>query len=187
MNYTTSFGKYRDDRYNFNVHKDYEIIFYSAGKGKLNIDGKIYKVEQGMIVVVPPNTSHGSISLDNLQYLSLLGNPNGLIHLESPAIFKDNEKGDGFALLKIIQANRFGDQEYFNSLCTSFIYFVLKNIKISSPMEKAVNNVKNKISQHLHDNNLNVTSILNESGYVCVNITYVKCEVVFFATNQFFY
>lgn len=165
MNYATSSGKYRQDRYNMNQHKDYEIIYYCSGSGKLNVGEKFFSVEQGTIVVVPPNTKHGSISLDNLAYISILGNPNGLIHVESPVICKDNERGDGLSLLKIIQANRFGDPEYFNSLCTSFIHLVLKNIKINSPMEKAVNKIKSQISSHLNDSNFNVTALLNQSGY----------------------
>ena len=165
MNYGTSVGSYSKDRYNINIHKDYEIIFYSSGVGKLNIEDKFYSVEKGTIVVVPPNTKHGSISIDNLRYISILGNVNGLIHLESPAILKDNQNDEGLSLMQMIQANRHGDQEYFNSLCLAFIYYVLKNIKVSNPIEKAVNTIKSQISARLHDSNLNVTDLLNQSGY----------------------
>ncbi len=165
MKYAVSSGSYSKERYNINVHKDYEIIYYSCGKGKLNIEDKFFNVEKGNIVVVPPNTKHGSISFDGLAYLSIVGNVDGLIHLENPAIFKDNEKGDGFALLQIIFANRFGDQEFFHSLCLAFIHLVLKNVKITTPIEKTVNTIKSQITANLHDSNLNVTHILNDSGY----------------------
>ena len=42
---------------------------------------------------------------------------------------------------------------------------ILKNIKFNSDIERAVNSIKNKISTDFHDSNLNVTNILNDSGY----------------------
>ncbi|MBO7149545.1 MAG: helix-turn-helix domain-containing protein [Clostridia bacterium] len=165
MKYAVYSGKYSDERYNMNVHKDYEIIYYASGNGKLSINDKFFNVEKGDIVLVPPNVKHGSTSFGNLSYLSMLGNADGLIHLENFAIFKDNQRGDGLALMQMIQANRYGDQEYFNSLCLAFIHFVLKNVKLSTPIEKAINTIKSQITASLHDSNLDVTYLLNQSGY----------------------
>ena len=56
MGYTTSFGTYRSDRYNTNVHKDYEIIYYVAGEGRSHVGESFFDVKKGTIVIVPPNT-----------------------------------------------------------------------------------------------------------------------------------
>ena len=165
MGYTTSFGTYRSDRYNTNVHKDYEIIYYVAGEGRSHVGESFFDVKKGTIVIVPPNTKHGSISFNDLQFKSLIGNSNGLLHLENFAIFKDNERGDGLSLMQMIQENRYGEQDFFHSLCIAFIHFVLKGITISDPIENAVNHIKNQMITKFHDSDFNATELLNQSGY----------------------
>ena len=165
MNYISYLGAYSQERINFHQHKDYELFIYTSGKGKINIEGQFREVEQGMIVVMPPNIMHGSLSFDNLRYLAISGKGDELMHITSPVIFKDNERGDGYSLLQMIFANRYGEKEYFNSLCLAFIHFVLKNVKIESPIEKVVNKIKSQMTAKFHDSDLNVTDLLNESGY----------------------
>ncbi len=165
MHYISYLGAYSKERINFHQHKDYEIFIYSSGKGKINIEGQVSDVKQGMIVVMPPNIIHGSISQDNLRYVAISGKSDELMHIDTPIIFKDNERGDGFNLLQMIFANRDGEKEYFNSLCLAFIHFVLKNIKVTSPIEKTVNKIKSQMSAKFHDSEFNVTELLNQSGY----------------------
>lgn len=165
MSYISYFGAYSKEKVNFHKHKDYELFIYSSGKGKLNIEGKVYDAEQGMIVVIPPNVEHGSISYDNLRYVAISGKSDELMHVKTPIIFKDNERGDGFSLLQMIFSSRYDNQEYFNSLCLSFIYYVLKNFKTSNPIEKTINNIKRKMFLKFHDSNFNVTELLKQSGY----------------------
>lgn len=165
MNYTSYLGAYSKEKVNFHKHKNYELFIYSSGKGKLHIEEKVYNAEQGMIVVMPPNITHGSISYDNLRYLAISGNSDKLMHIDTPIIFKDNERGDGFSLLQMIFSNRYENQEYFNSLCVSFIHYVLKNVKNVSPIEKAIKNVQSQMSSKFHDSDFSVTELLNKSGY----------------------
>lgn len=165
MNYVSYLGAYSKEKINFHKHKNYEVYTYSSGKGKLYIEGQEYDAEQGMIVVMPPNTMHGSISYDNLQYLAILGVVDDFIHIDTPIIFKDNERRDGFALLQMIFANRYDEQEYFNSLCIAFIHFILKNVKITSAIEKTVSKIKSTMSSKFNDSEFDVTKLLNKSGY----------------------
>lgn len=165
MNYISYSGAYSKERINFHDHKDYEIFIYTSGKGKTSIDGKFYEVEQGTIVVMPPKVIHGSISYDNLRYVAICGKCDELMHIDSPVMFKDNEQGEGLKLLQMIFANRYGNREYFNSLCFAFIYFVLKNVNVSNHIEKVVNNIKNQITACFYDSSINVTDLLKHSGY----------------------
>ena len=165
MNYISYIGTYNKDRINFHKHKNYEFIVYSSGKGKINIEGQEYDVKKGSIVVVPPSVIHGAISYDNLRYIAISGKSDELINIDSPIIFKDNERGDGLSLMQMIFANRYDNQEYFNSLCSTFIYFVLKNVKITNAIEKTLNKIKRQMHLNFHDSNFNVTDFLKQSGY----------------------
>lgn len=165
MNYVAYIGGYSKERINFHKHTGYELFIYSSGKGKLHIEGQSYDAEQGMIVVMPPNIVHGSISYDNLQYFAISGTSDEVLHIDTPIIFRDNERGDGFSLLRMIFANRYESQEYFNSLCLAFLHFVLKNVKITNPIEKTVNKIKRQMLSKFHDSEFNVTELLQQSGY----------------------
>ena len=158
-------GAYSKQAFNFHKHNDYELFIYSSGKGRINIEGKICDVEQGMIVVMPPNIVHGSISCDDLQYVAVLVKGDELMHIEDPIIFKDNERGEGSSLLQMIFANRYESQEYFDSLCLAFVHFVLKNVKFADPIERAVNNIKRQMASRFYERDLNVTELLKQSGY----------------------
>ena len=67
--------------------------------------------------------------------------------------------------MQMIFANRYDNQEYFNSLCSTFIYFVLKNVKITNAIEKTLNKIKRQMHLNFHDSNFNVTDFLKQSGY----------------------
>ncbi len=165
MNYISYIGGYSKEKFNIHKHNNYELFIYSSGKGKTNIEGKVYDVEQGMIVVMPPNIVHGSMSYDDLRYIAISGKSDELMHIDAPIIFKDNERGDGYSLLRMIFANRYESQEYFNSLCLAFIHYILKNVKTTNPIEKTVNKIKRQIASNFHDSNFKVTELLNQSGY----------------------
>ena len=147
------------------MHNDYEIIFYPSGSGTIDIAGNKFPIKKGSIVIMPPNTEHGSISHEGLCYSSIIGNKDGLIRVSSPIILSDNEKGEGASLMQMILENRFGDADYENALCLAYILFVMKNVKISSDIEKTVYKIKRAISTNFYDTTLDVTSILNVSGY----------------------
>ncbi len=165
MNYKILSGTIRKDYCNIHTHKDYEIIYYPTGTGYNNFEGRLNPVKKNTILIVPPNTPHGSLSYDNLSFISVLVNKDDLIHLDRPTLLTDNEKEEGFHLTEMLLLNRFGNADYLNALCVAYIHFVLKNINFSNPIEKTVNAIKQKISTEFHDSNFNVTYILNDSGY----------------------
>ena len=165
MSFISYKGSYSKEKINFHQHKEYELYVYASGNGKLNIEGKERDVEQGIIVIMPPNILHGSLSYDNLGYIAIKGKCDELLHIDTPIIFKDSEFNDGLNLLKLIFANRDGDKEYFNALCLAFVNYALKNVKVESPLEKAVNKIKSQMSINFQNSNFNVTTLLNDSGY----------------------
>ncbi|MBQ7340515.1 MAG: helix-turn-helix domain-containing protein [Clostridia bacterium] len=158
-------GEYSKEKFNFHQHEDYEIIYYSSGKGKINIGEKIFQVEKGNVIIMPPFTKHGSISQENLRYVSLLGNAGGLIRTKTPTILKDNEKGDGYSLLQMILENRYDNTEFANALSIAFKHFVIKNIDFTTQIELTIDKIRNTIINNFYDTTLDVTELLKNSGY----------------------
>ncbi len=164
MNYTIM-GGIRPIEVKLHKHKDYEILYFSSGEGYIYIESEKYSVRKNMMVIIPPDVVHCSVSTDNLKFISVIGNINGLIHLEKCAIVTDNEQEEGYHLTQMIITNRYGNIDYVNSLCVAYINFILKGVEFSSPIEKSVSIIKNRITTSFHDSNFNVTQVLNESGY----------------------
>lgn len=165
MNYLVATGGYSSEQLNLHSHKNYEIVLYLSGSGVLALDGKQTPVKKGNIFIAPPNVKHGSISHDNLRFISLIGNKDQLLQLETPTIFMDNDKNYARYLSQMILENRFGNEDFFNALCRAYILFVLEKVEINTEIEKAVYKIKSEISSHFCDCSFNVTKILNESGY----------------------
>ena len=165
MKYIVSSGGYSSEQYNVHEHKDYEIVYYISGCGTLWVDGNQINVKKGNVLIIPPRVKHSSKSTENLRFMSIIGNSDGLLHLTSPVVFLDDENDDGFSLSQMVLGNRYGNQEFFNALCRAYILYVLKKVKISSEIEKAVYEIKKKITVNFCDSSFDVTATLNESGY----------------------
>lgn len=164
MKNIVSNGKYKSE-YGFHTHEDYEIIYYSSGKGETNVNGKEIKVEMGDISIIPPNFSHSSKSIDNLSYIRVTGEIGNLLQIQEPIIIKDIDKDEAQSIMSLIFLNRYGNEEYLNALCSVLAHFLLKNLKIEGQIEKAVAKIKREIILNFHDCNFNVCKTLNESGY----------------------
>jgi AraC-like DNA-binding protein len=165
MSYISYIGGYSNEKFNLHKHDNYELVAYSSGNGKLNIEGQVCDAQKGMIVVMPPNVVHGSMSLNNLRYIAIQGKSDELMHIDTPIIFNDNEREEGLSLLQMIFANRFESQEYFNSLCLSFIHYALKNVKTTNEIEKTIKEIKRQMISTFHDSDFDVTKLLKQSGY----------------------
>ncbi len=158
-------GGYGTKQFNLHSHETYEIVLYVSGSGVLYLNGKEMPVKKGNIFIVPPKVTHGSISHDNLRYISLSGNQDQLLHIDTPIFFTDNDKEYARYLSQMILENKHGNEEFFNTLCRAYILFLLDSIKVNTEIEKAVYKIKSEIVSNFCDVNFNVTNILNNSGY----------------------
>ena len=145
MEYIVSTGGYDKENYSLHEHKLHEIVFYCSGIGKLQIDGKIYGVKKGDYFIIPPKCVHSSISDDNLRYISIIGNADGLIYIESPFVGSCDESKEGLALAQMVLENRYGNKEYLNALCKACVLYALKNVEIKTEIERAVYKIKKSI------------------------------------------
>lgn len=165
MKYIITTGGYSKEKFNLHKHKLYEIVFYASGTGRVQLDGSQYEIKKGDFLIVPPNVIHSSISYDNLRYISVIGNSDGLIHLTAPCIFSDDEKSEGETLAQMILENRYGNEEFASALVRAYVVFILRKIEMSSDIERAVYKIKKEISANFYDSDFDVTKVLNESGY----------------------
>ena len=68
-------------------------------------------------------------------------------------------------LVQAIWRNQHGNQEYLNSLCSTYIQFLLQNIRFDSDSAKAIRSIVSRIEEIFTDPEADVTTLLRESGY----------------------
>ena len=146
-------------------HYNYEIIVCLSGESVLHCDEGDFPVGAGNIVVVPPYTMHCTIAEDYPERIYINGELNQLFNLSVPIVISDNAQGEGIDLAKIIYRNRYGNPDYVNSLCNAFAHFILKNIKPDKGIDIAITEITREITENFFDSNINLSHILDRSGY----------------------
>ena len=166
MNYKINTDKYKEKTFPYHKHEYYETLIFLNGKGRVSLEDREYPIEKGNIVVVPPDCTHGTLSDEDLQCIYIIGDFGGVLNFKAPVILSDNDKGEGTALVRLIYNNRYGNQEYINSLCKAYAHFILLNLKIEDGIEKAVGKIVEKIVNGFYDSNFCLNATLIQSGYV---------------------
>lgn len=164
MDYHVGLTRYNNIHPQHN-HKNFEIIIYLQGTGSLWLSSEEHPVRSGMIAVIPPGISHHSAPQDSLQSIYIQGNFGHILNIERPIILNDNAEGDGIALTKMIYRSHHEDHDYTDVLCNALVHFILKNMRFDDEVSLAVRKIVHEMTEHFHDHNLNVTSLLNQSGY----------------------
>ena len=147
-------------------HNDYEIIVYTKGRGKINLSGKEYEVSPGKIMIVPPETMHQSVIIDDIfERIYISGDFNNLLFEKNPILITDTPDNEGMLLGKMIYSNRYADVEYLSSLVNALVHFLVRNMKMEDHVYIAVKNIVDKISDTFSDSNIDLSEILKRSGY----------------------
>ncbi len=146
-------------------HHNYEIMIYSSGEGVFHCDEGDFPVREGNIVIIPPYTMHCTMGEEYPQRFHISGELNQLFNLSVPVIISDNAQGEGMALAQIIYRNRYGNPDYVDSLCNAFAHFILKNIKQDKGIDIAISEIAREITENSFDSNINLSYILDRSGY----------------------
>ncbi len=165
MRYKMNFVKYKEKTFPYHKHEYYEAIIFLNGKGRVSLEDKEYSIKKGNIVVVPPHCTHGTISEDDLQSIYIAGDFGGIFNFKSPVILSDNDKGEGATLVTLIYNNRYGNQEYINSLCSAYAHFILQNLKIEDDIGQAVGKIVEEIVNSFYDSSFRLNATLIQSGY----------------------
>ena len=147
-------------------HKHYEIMFVSKGEGDFFVGEKKYPFSPGCIFIASPGVIHSVRSKDGHKIINIGGHFEKLMFLTDDVyqIF-DNEYGEARMLAEAILRNIYINEEYAQSLCKSYVRFLLLNIDIQPNMYYVIHNIIGEIEKRYDDPTLNVTELLNESGY----------------------
>ena len=147
-------------------HNYYEIIIYTNGSGIFHTEKMRIPVRPGKIVIIPPGIVHSCSVCDaDFARIYISGEFHQIFSLTAPTVISDTPTGDGLFLAKIIYKNRLADREYVMSLINAFTHFLLQNIKTEDRIFAAVREIVEKISNGFYDCNLDLHTLLAESGY----------------------
>lgn len=151
--------------YPLHKHEHYEIMFYLQGTGKLCTHKTDYYFSPGSIIIVPPETEHGSTSERGFKNISISGKFENLLHFEEVVTLHDNVQNEGRSLATMIYNNRHKNNDYIHKLCSAYIHFILQYINISDNIGKSVNKIMYEITNNFYDSNINLQQLLQKSGY----------------------
>lgn len=152
-------------RYPLHRHPNWEILYYTEGKGHLSTETESLPYEKGTILIIPPNTYHGTIPDESSVNISVGGDFNNRFMFDSPVGLTDNPACDGEALVKLIFNNQHSSSDYLSALCAAYVEFILSCTPPRSPMHLAVNKVISSMTRQFYDSGLDTAALLKESGY----------------------
>lgn len=146
-------------------HRNYEIIVYMENNGCFCTPDKKTRVSKGNIIIVPPDTLHGSLMNSGIERIYISGEFSQIFNFTEPVIVSDNDNNDGLTLAKIIYNNRFENPDYVASLCNAFAHFLLCNINMDDNISVAIKEIIHEITENFHNPDIVLCHILNKSGY----------------------
>ncbi len=165
MFFEVDFTIYENFKYPIHEHEHYEIIVYTKGSGEVFVNGKVNKIKEGNILIVPPFVKHGSISVNGLESIYVSGDFSNIFNFSEPIIMLNEGNTEGVTLAKLILNNRYGKEEYLDSLIKSLIQYILINLVVDDEITNAVKKIVFTISQNFCDSDINLNDLLNQSGY----------------------
>ena len=152
-------------KYPLHQHSEWEIMYYLSGEGYLATKNENIPFKKGSVIIVPPETTHGSVSKNGFVNISVSGAFNHLFLFEKPIMLYDNSALEGEQLAKLIFKNRSSNANYLSSLCLAYIYFLLQNSEYENNSNRIVAETIAKINECFSDCEFDVTDLLIKSGY----------------------
>lgn len=156
---------YREKRTFFHSHQYYEAIVYFGGTGTLHTEKKDFAVADGTLALIPPKTAHWTSTDGDLQSIYIGGDFNYLFQFTEPMTVRDGERKEGLLLAQMLLENYYGNPDYCEALGNAFAHYILNHLTFQDPVGKAVSEIVRKITTEYHDSELNLCTLLNESGY----------------------
>ena len=164
-NFSISITKKGTKKYPLHQHANWEIMYYLSGNGYLATDSEKIPFSPGTIIIVPPKTTHGSVSIDGFVNISVGGDFNHLFMFDKIIVEQDNETLNGKTLSTLIFDNRTADDEYLSALCNAYAHFLLKNVHYEKRINREINKLIDNIIENFSNADFDVTALLNQSGY----------------------
>ena len=158
------YKEYWEEEALIHTHGFYEAIVYFGGDGTNHTEFGVFPVTEGTIAVIPPGVRHGTQSTSGLHAIYLNNMFDHLLDFTQPQFFQDLD-GDGMVLAKAIYKSQFSAKEYCDALCSAFAQYLLKHLKVHDGLTVALEEVVKIVTERFYDPNLDLTQLLNQSGY----------------------
>ena len=152
-------------QYPMHTHSHYEIMYYLEGDGHMCTALGNYPFHPGTVIIIPPGIEHGSTSKNGFRNISILGEFERYLNFDHVVSLEDTDIRDGRVLAELIYENRYGNKAFLEALCTAYICFWVQCFEIENHIDRTVKKMVSEISEHALDPSINVTSILQKSGY----------------------
>ncbi|MBO5285846.1 MAG: helix-turn-helix domain-containing protein [Clostridia bacterium] len=152
-------------KYPLHSHNAWEVMLYLEGEGFMLVGSDKLPFKKGTVIIMPPKTEHGSVSVNGFKNISVAGDFSHIFMFKSPICLTDNTKGEGEILAKLILANRHGDENYLQALCNAYAYFLAENTACDSQLGESVKKIISAIEDNFCDTEFSVATILKNSGY----------------------
>lgn len=146
-------------------HDCYEILYYIDVEGLLQTDRGDLILSSGNIAILPPGTTHKTISKKGFTAIAISGTFGNFLQFEKPLLICDNAEHDAEALVRMLYRNRLTPGDYLNALTDALLHFILQNNHPENALTQAVRQVANILSERFYDSSLSPAEFLNESGY----------------------
>jgi AraC-like DNA-binding protein len=140
-------------------------MYYLEGEGYLATELGEIPFERGSIIIVPPETPHGSVSEKGFVNISVAGDFSHLLMFDAPVRLRDGGSGEGETLARMILNNRYAGEGYLSALCIAYASFLLQSAACESPIEQRVRAIVKEIENGYADPCFHVTELLRGSGY----------------------
>lgn len=155
-----------ENYYRPHTHAHYEIMLVREGSGMIYFGERKYSFYPGCIFIAPPGTEHSLYSEYGHKIINIGGNFDRLmLSSGEPVKIMDTEHGEARMLGEAILRNIHINEEYAKSLCESFIQFLLLHVDVQPNIYSVIHKITSEIEKRFSDPDLDVTAILNSSGY----------------------
>lgn len=151
--------------YPLHSHRNYEIMVYLSGNGYMKTPRQNYPFGPGSVILVPPEIKHGSVSESGFKNISIESEFENIFHSKSIISLDGAPNDDTTVLAKLIYANRFNNSNYLNALCSSLSRLIALKTDCASSTASEINRIIYKIGEEYFDSELDLTAMLEKSGY----------------------
>lgn len=152
-------------KYPLHTHGYWEVMYYTDGVGYLATSNADIPFKAGSIIIVPPETAHGSVSENGFVNISVGGEFGRYFMFKHPVSLFDTCEGEGAVLAGLVYSNRYSDTEFLSALCTAYISFLLQNIECENGINRTLGEIINSVTENCTDPMFCITNLLQKSGY----------------------
>ena len=161
MNYLINMATTETD---FHQHNEYEVVICTKGEGIFTF-AEEFSFTPGSIMVIPPKVVHKITISEDLERIFVRGDFDHLFSLTAPVVLMDNAEHEGIMLAKMMYKNRFATPEYLAALIDAFMLFLMQSIKTEDRLHMAITHIINQITVSFYDCDIDLKSLLEDSGY----------------------